>query len=85
MEEAESVCPAVHHLVEPLQTPKLTNQQFINCAFLERPPSCVSLLFYRTALILAIGDSLRLLIFYFNIVHLCGPIRNKSLWFGIRT
>ena len=39
MEEAESVCPAVHHLVEPLLNPQLTNQQFINCAFLERPPS----------------------------------------------
>ena len=26
-----------------------------------------------------------LLIFYFNIVHLCGPIRNKSLWFGMST
>ena len=38
--------------------PQLTNQQFINCAFLERPPSCVSLLSYRTALILLIGDSL---------------------------
>ena len=58
MEEAECVCPAVHHLVEPLLNPQLTNQQFINCAFLERPPSCVSLLFYRTALILLIGDSL---------------------------
>ncbi len=58
MEEAESVCPLVHHLVEPLLNPQLTNQQFINCAFLERPPSCVSLLSYRTALILLIGDSL---------------------------
>ena len=58
MEEAESVCPAVHHLVELLLNPQLTNQQFINCAFLERPPSCVSLLSYRTALILLIGDSL---------------------------
>ena len=37
--------------------PQLTNQQFINCAFLERPPSC-ALLFYRTALIPLIGDSL---------------------------
>ncbi len=26
-----------------------------------------------------------LLIFYFNIVHSCGPIRNKSLWFGMCT
>ena len=45
-------------LLNPLN-PQLTNQQFINCAFLERPPSCVSLLLYRTALILPIGDSLR--------------------------
>ena len=39
--------------------PQLTNQQFINCAFLERPP-CTLLcpLFYRTALIRLIGDSL---------------------------
>ena len=44
-------------LLNPLN-PQLTNQQFINCAFLERPPSCVSLLSYRTALILLIGDSL---------------------------
>ena len=28
-------------LLNPLN-PQLTNQQFINCAFLERPPSCVS-------------------------------------------
>ena len=67
MEEAESVCPVVHHLVEPLLNPQLTNQQFINCAFLERPPSCVSLLSYRTALILLIGDSLNLVCFcYIN-------------------
>ena len=44
-------------LLNPLN-PQLTNQQFINCAFLERPPSCVSLLSYRTALIPLIGDSL---------------------------
>ena len=41
-------------------SPQLTNQQFINCAFLERPPSRIPLLFYRTALILVIGDSLTL-------------------------
>ena len=31
--------------------PKLTNQQFINCAFLERPPNRVLYCSYRTALI----------------------------------
>jgi len=41
LEEAERVCPAVHHLVEPPSTSQLTNQQFINCAFLERPPYLV--------------------------------------------
>ena len=39
--------------------PQLTNQQFINCAFLERPPSSLFCpLFYRAALIRSIGDSL---------------------------
>ena len=39
--------------------PQLTNQQFINCAFLERPPSSLFCpVFYRTALIPLIGDSL---------------------------
>ena len=35
LEEAECVCPTVHHLVEPPSTSQLTNQQFINCAYLE--------------------------------------------------
>ncbi len=40
--------------------PQLTNQQFINCAFLERPPSTLFCpLFYRAALIRSIGDSLK--------------------------
>ncbi len=40
-------------------SPQLTNQQFINCAFLERPPPTLSSpLFYRAALIRSIGDSL---------------------------
>jgi hypothetical protein len=34
-EEAECVCPAVHHLVEPPSTSQLTYQQFINCVYLE--------------------------------------------------
>ncbi len=38
MEEEECVCPSVHHLVEPPSTSQLTNQRFINCAFLERTP-----------------------------------------------
>ena len=58
MEEAESVCPAVHHLVEPLLNPQLTNQQFINCAFLERPPYLVRSAPFRTVLCLPISVSL---------------------------
>ena len=38
MEEEECVCPTVHHLVEPPSTSQLTNQQFINCAYLEILP-----------------------------------------------
>ncbi len=44
-------------------SPQLTNQQFINCAFLERPPSRIPLLFYRTALILVIGGSLTIKVY----------------------
>ena len=43
LEEAECVCPAVHHLVEPSSTSQLTYQQFINCAYLEILPFYVSL------------------------------------------
>ena len=45
LEEAECVCPAVHHLVEPPSTSQLTYQQFINCAYLEILPFYVSLVF----------------------------------------
>ena len=45
MEEAECVCPAVHHLVEPPSTSQLTYQQFINCAYLEILSFYASLVF----------------------------------------
>ena len=45
LEEAECVCPAVHHLVEPPSTSQLTYQQFINCAYLEILSFYVSLVF----------------------------------------
>jgi hypothetical protein len=62
LEEAECVCPAVHHLVEPPSTSQLTNQQFINCAFLERPPlsSVLTLVLPYSARIVSIGVSLKM-------------------------
>ena len=60
LEEAESVCPAVHLLVEPPQPP--THQPEVYQLRLPRETAsypALPLCFYRTALIRSIGDSLR--------------------------